>query len=309
MSRIIIAKIISLCYTNFMNGIIVVNAYIQKQSELNQALRVQEELDNLNIQTKIVYTNEIAVFISNGHFNCNFKDIVFCIYLDKDKHILHMLEKLNIKIFNNSTAIEICDDKLLTHIALAQNNIPMPKTIGGVLCYYPQAKVKENILQLADKELGYPMIIKECYGSLGKGIYLVNNKQELYEIAEKVKLKPHLYQQFIKESSGKDIRVIVIGGKCVGGMLRQNSTDFRSNIEVGGKGYPTTLTQEQIDLCEIVSKILNLDYCGIDLLIDKDGKPLVCEVNSNAFFRTFEQITNINVAKIYANHIKNSLEK
>lgn len=309
MSRIFIAIIISLCYTNFMIGIIVVNAYIQKQTELNQAFRIQEELDKLNIQTKIVYTNEIAVFISSGNFNCNFKHIDFCIYLDKDKHILQMLKKLNIKIFNNVKAIEICDDKLLTHIALAQSDIPMPKTIGGVLCYYPQAKVQENILQIAENELGYPMIIKECYGSLGKGIYLINNKDELNEIAEKVKLKPHLFQQFIKESSGKDIRVIVIGGKCVGGMLRQNSADFRSNIEVGGKGYPTTLTQEQIDLCERVSKILNLDYCGIDLLIDKHGKPLVCEVNSNAFFRTFEQITNINVAKLYAEHIKNSLAK
>ena len=45
------------------------------------------------------------------------------------------------------------------------------------------------------------------------------------------------------------IRVIVIGGKCIGGMLRQNDSDFRSNIEIGGTGKQISLNKEQIAIC------------------------------------------------------------
>ncbi len=291
-----------------MNGIIVVNAYATTKSELNQALRLQEEFSKLNVSINILHTDEIAVLIEDGNFSF-VKNFDFCIYLDKDKHILEMLSKLNIRLFNNAKAIEICDDKLLTHITLAQNSIAMPKTIGGVLCYYPNVKVKARILDNAEKQLGYPMIIKEAYGSCGKGVFLANDRDELEEIAEKVKLKPHLFQQFIKSSKGKDIRVIVIGGKCIGGMLRQNDSDFRSNIEIGGTGKQFTLNKEQIAICERVADILKLDYCGIDLLIDNNNKSLVCEVNSNAFFATFEKITQINVAKIYCEYILQHIYK
>ena len=291
-----------------MNGIIVVNAYATTKSELNQALRLQEEFIKLNVSINIVHTDEIAVLIEDGNFSF-VKNFDFCIYLDKDKHILEMLSKLNIRLFNNAKAIEICDDKLLTHITLAQNSFAMPKTIGGVLCYYPNVKVKARILDNAEEQLGYPMIIKEAHGSCGKGVFLANDREELEEIAEKVKLKPHLFQQFIKSSKGKDIRVIVIGGKCIGGMLRQNDSDFRSNIEIGGTGKQISLNKEQIAICERVADILNLDYCGIDLLIDNDNKALVCEVNSNAFFAAFEKITQINVAKIYSEYILQHIYK
>ncbi|MDE6597868.1 MAG: hypothetical protein K2K60_04440, partial [Clostridia bacterium] len=54
------------------------------------------------------------------------------------------------------------------------------------------------------------------------------------------------------------------------------------------------------DLCEKVARILNLDYCGIDILLDNDGKRYVCEVNSNAFFAEAEKVCGVNIAKKYA---------
>ncbi len=286
-----------------MNGIIIVNAYAKSKTELNQALRLKEELEILGVIIQIIPTDELSVIIYNGTIVNDLVNIDFCIYLDKDKHLLEKLEKLNIKLFNKASAIEICDDKLLTHIMLSNNNIPMPKTIGGVLCYYPDAKVKKSILDKVEKELSYPVIIKESYGSCGKSVYLAKNRLELEQIADNVKLKPHIFQEFIKESSGTDTRVIVIGGKFIGAMCRQNTNDFRSNIELGGNGYKAQLTAAQIALCQNVAKTLNLDYCGIDLLTNKNNQPLVCEVNSNAFFGMFESITKINVAKLYSKYI------
>ncbi len=151
-------------------------------------------------------------------------------------------------------------------------------------------------------ELGYPLIVKECYGSLGKGVYKADDRASLEKIAEAVKLKPHIFQKFIAESAGTDIRVIVIGGKPVAAMRRVSDGDFRSNLELGGKGEKFDCPAHMADLCAKTSEILGLDYCGIDVLARNDGY-CICEVNSNAFFGGIERVTGVNVARLYARHI------
>ena len=102
--------------------------------------------------------------------------------------------------------------------------------------------------------------------------------------------------------------MIVVGGKVAAAMLRSSKTDFRSNIELGGIGSPIEISENLKQTCEKVAALLNLDYCGIDVLIAKDGY-LVCEVNSNAFFGGIEKVTGVNVAKRYAEHIYNEIYK
>ncbi|MDE7070595.1 MAG: ATP-grasp domain-containing protein, partial [Clostridia bacterium] len=138
--------------------------------------------------------------------------------------------------------------------------------------------------------------------SLGKGVFKVDGREELESIAEQVKGVPHLFQEYIFSSHGKDIRVIVIGGKAVVGMLRKSQGDFRSNIELGGIGEKINLPETVIELVQSVAKILKLDYCGVDVLIGDDGY-YICEVNSNAFFGGIESVTEVNVAKAYAQYV------
>lgn len=85
-------------------------------------------------------------------------------------------------------------------------------------------------------------------------------------------------------------------------MIRQSDNDFRSNLELGGVGIAITPPDEVIDMCERVSTILDLDYCGIDVLFG-ENKFYICEVNSNAFFGGIEQATKINVGKLYSWYI------
>lgn len=286
-----------------MKGIIIVNGYINSNSELNQALRLKEEFSLLGVSIDIKKNNDFLCYISQNNLHCKVNDYDFCVYLDKDKYVLNALSKIGIKIFNSPKNIQLCDDKFLTLLELANHGIDIPTTLPGVLCYYPNATVQPEILNNVEQQLNYPIVVKECYGSLGKGVYLCDNRAELEQIAEKLRLLPHIFQQFIASSRGKDVRTIVVGGKYVGCMLRENSADFRSNVEVGGVGKPYNPDEKFIKVSEKVAKILNLDYCGIDLLIGEDDTPIVCEVNSNAFFGTFEKTTKINVAQIYAKYI------
>ncbi|MCD8373156.1 MAG: RimK family alpha-L-glutamate ligase [Clostridia bacterium] len=283
-------------------GLILNNAYSTLKSSLNQSARLKDEFAKLGVQIDVKPNNFFPATIEDGNIKSKVCGYDFCIYLDKDKYISDMLEKSGLRLFNSHKAICDCDDKMVTSIRLANLGVKMPETIPGFLCYDPDAKIQTSALDYIEGELGYPVVVKTSYGSLGKGVFKADDRGGLYKIMEEVKCIPHLFQQFIKESSGTDLRVIAVGGKCVAAMKRTAENDFRSNIELGGKGEKFELSDDIKNLCKKVSEALGLDYCGIDILFGKDG-PLVCEVNSNAFFGGIEGVTKANVAACYAEYI------
>ena len=290
-------------------GLILINAYSRLKSSLNQSERLKEEFERLGVSTDIRRNDFFAAQIDgSGNIQTQTAGYDFCIYLDKDKYISHMLEKSGLRLFNSHTAIETCDDKMLTSIVLANNGIPMPETLAGLLCYDPEEEIKEHILESVESALGYPVVIKTSYGSLGKGVYKADGREELIKIAKDLKCTPHLFQQFIKSSSGRDIRVILIGGKFVAAMVRKSDGDFRSNLGLGGTAEKIGPPKEVISLCERTAKLLKLDYCGIDVLFGEEGY-YICEVNSNAFFGGIEKTTEVNIAKAYAEYIYNEIYK
>lgn len=284
-------------------GLILINAYTQIPHALEQAERLKQELTALGAQAEIRRNDFFAAYTTeNGEIAGIANEFDFCIYLDKDKYVSQMLEKAGLKLFNSHAAVQACDDKMTTFILLANSGIAMPKTLSGFLCYTPEAHVRESALQRIERELGYPAVIKTACGSLGKGVYKVDNRAELTQIAEELKCTPHLFQRFVSESAGKDMRVIVIGGKTAAAMVRTSKDDFRSNLELGGTGTAIEAPPEAKEICEKAARILGLDFCGIDLLFGKNGL-LLCEVNSNAFFGGIEKATGVNVARLYAEHI------
>lgn len=283
-------------------GIILVNAYYDLPAYLNQAYRLKEEFSKLGITADIVASDGIGLYLSDGKVKLT--DVPdFCIYYDKDKYLSQMLEKAGVRLFNPHSAIVACDDKTTTLVALAGNGIPMPDTVSGLLCFTPEKKVSKETLDNIENTLGYPLIAKESYGSLGKGVYKIDDREKLERIAEKLKTKPHLYQKYVATSYGRDMRVVVVGGKTVAAMIRRSNGDFRSNIELGGKGEKLEADERLKALSEKVARLLSLDYCGIDWLFGENGEPVLCEVNSNAFFGGIEHVTGINVAKAYAEHV------
>lgn len=284
-------------------ALILINAYSQLKSGFNQAQRLKEELVNFGVDPLICRADELNLLVSeSGGIEGLDENFDFCIYLDKDRYRARMLELAGLRLFNPARAIEVCDDKLLTYLSLSGSGVPVVRTIGGLLCYTPDAPLSFRIIDNAERELGYPVIVKESYGSLGKGVYKADDRAQLIELCEKLKFTPHLFQKCVTASLGRDIRVIVIGGRCVAAMLRTSNGDFRSNLELGGSGSIYEIDGKLRDICVRTAKSLNLDYCGIDVLFGDDGYK-ICEVNSNAFFGGIERVTGVNVARNYAEYI------
>lgn len=282
------------------SGLLIINGYGITSGTINQVERLTEEFKKLGVTVDLKKNNEILTCIQNNVI-VNLPKYDFVLYLDKDKYVARMLTKAGYRLFNSIESIELCDDKMLTHIALANSGIKMPKTISSTLCYRDNGNrdFSESVL----KELSFPFIVKENYGSLGKQVYLVNNKSEFMDIENRLIHIPHIYQEFISSSVGKDYRVIVIGHEVVAYMKRENKHSYLSNLASGGSASVVKLPENYLNMAIKASKILRLDYCGVDLLEGPNNEPILSEVNSNAFFEGIEKITGINVASEYAKYI------
>ena len=291
-----------------MKGIVLLNAYTKSAGANRQASRIAEELNALGVQTEMRLNGAFDADIFSSRVRLAQKPD-FVVYLDKDKYLSRLWEKEGVRLFNSADGVEVCDDKMLTYISLANGGVEIPDTLPAPLCYYPDARVREEYCRVVEERLGYPLVVKKSFGSWGMDVNLIQNFAELTKIAEEYKLFPHLYQKYIAAKRGEDTRVLVIGGKAVAAMRRRNDGDFRSNIELGGRGYPAEITKSYREISERAARLLSLDYCGIDLLEGEDGRPIVCEVNSNAFFNEAEKVTGVNIAGAYAAHIAREMKK
>lgn len=294
------------CSNVIMNVIIVVNAYIGNASQLSQAERIGEELNKLGVNAKICRNFNLAR-IEDGKIVAPECD--FVVYLDKDKVAARLLERAGRRLFNRAEAIEVCDDKMLTHIRLADCGIAMPDCLYAPLCYSKTAQPDKMYLADVSRSLGFPLVAKACYGSLGAGVELIENADALTDYERRNILLPHFYQRYIDCGRGEDIRVILVGGKYVCAMRRINDRDFRSNIELGGRGERYKADEALIALCERVAGELGLDYCGMDILTDRDGRRYVCEVNSNAFFAAAERVCGVNIAGAFAKYMTECMKQ
>ena len=141
---------------------------------------------------------------------------------------------------------------------------------------------------------------------MGRGVFLAKNRAELDALFVRLRMEPHLYQKFTGRG-GEDYRVIVIGGRAVAAMKRVNENDFRSNIELGGEGTAVGFTEDLRSVAERAAASLGLDYAGVDIL-EENGKLFLCEVNSNAHFKTTLECTGVNMAVEIMRHISRRLE-
>ncbi len=292
-----------------MKGLIIRNAYHDYEQLNYQVENIKSELISLGASVDVL-RNGYDVYVDRDcSLVSTLKAYDFCVYLDKDKYLGTMLEKLGIKVFNPISAIETCDDKMLTYLALSGSGICVPKTISAPLCFTSGAKVLEEDASKIIDILSLPLVAKKSFSSLGKGVYLINTKKELIDFINQNPFEPKIYQEFISSSVGRDVRIICIGKKFYSAIERYSTSDFRSNAALGGNARKIFPSKSFIETAEKVASILNLDYMGIDLLYGENGEPIVCEVNSNAYFSTMDKVAGVNVAKRYAEYIISKIKE
>jgi gamma-F420-2:alpha-L-glutamate ligase len=215
------------------------------------------------------------------------------------KAVFRHLERMGVLFINGSDAIDTVKDKLYTMQILAQNNVPHPKTM----------LVRSPVdVDYVEKRIGFPIVVKSLSGTHGKGVYLAENKKnfsQLMDMMEQINDRFNIIlQEFVSDSYGKDVRIIVVGGKVIGAMKRESiDGDFRANITRGGEAKPVDIDEQMEYLALESTKLLGLDIGGVDLLYDNGGYK-ICEVNSSPGFFGMEKYTEIKVSEEIVSYVK-----
>ncbi len=220
----------------------------------------------------------------------------FVLFWDKDTRLATLLERVGVHVYNPARAIELCDDKSATHRLLAAAGIPQPETLLAPMTYTDVAAPIEPFLAAAVERLGLPLVVKECYGSFGDQVSLATTDEELHTLAYAMQSRPFLLQRFVREASGEDVRLYVVGDRTVAAMRRRSNGDFRANLRQGGTAEPYEPTAAEVELARQCCRTLGLCFGGVDLLHTADGGALVCEVNSNAHLAGIIACTGVDVA-------------
>ena len=228
----------------------------------------------------------------------------FALFWDKDVRLARAMEAAGMRLYNTAAAVAVCDDKAATHLALCGHGIPMPETYVMPMTYVSYDAAGEEALCRAERALGYPLVVKECFGSLGGQVYLANTPDELRALVKTMAARPFVLQKFMYRSRGVDRRLYVVGGEVVAAMTRQNDRDFRANVGAGGSGKPYVPTAEETAIALRCCEILGCGMAGVDLLYDEDGCPVVCEVNSSAQTKELIACTGVDVDAHIIAHVK-----
>ena len=205
--------------------------------------------------------------------------------------VIRHLERLGVYSVNSSQSIENVKDKLYTLQILAESNLPIPKTI---LLKFP---VDATIVT---RHLKFPVVVKTLSGTQGMGVFLSTAQDSFEDLMQLIhatnKSANIILQEFIEMSEGRDLRVFVVGGRVVGAMERTaRSGTFKANCSIGGSGMRHEVTHEIESLAVEISRILDLDVAGIDLLFDRKGFK-ICEVNSAPGFEAMENYCGLDIA-------------
>ena len=215
--------------------------------------------------------------------------------------VVRQFEMAGIYTLNGSLAITRSRDKLRAHQILSRKKLGMPVT--GF------AHSTTNVEQLIEMAGGAPLVIKLLESAQGKGVVLAETKKAAQSVIEAFRgLDAHfLIQEFIKESSGTDIRCFVIGDKVVASMMRRaQDGDFRSNLHAGGIGEKVKITPKERKTAVAAARAMGLDVAGVDL-VRSDRGPLILEVNSSPGLEGIEGTSGKDIAGLMIEHLEKNI--
>jgi [lysine-biosynthesis-protein LysW]--L-2-aminoadipate ligase len=264
--------------------------FIHSLIRKDEHLLIDELKQHPNIIITMIDDREITFTLGKNNYNI---DVVLerCINHSRALHSLRLFESLGIICVNSYKVGNICGDKLLTSVALAEHHIPQPEV--------RVAFTQESALK-AIEDMGYSVVLKPAVGSWGRLISKVNDR----DAAESLLEHKHVlgsyhhsiyYIQKYVEKHGRDIRSFVVGDDCIAAIYR-TSEHWITNTARGGKASRCIVTPELREISLKAAEAVGGGVVAIDLFETSQGI-LVNEVNYTMEFKNSIDTTGINIPK------------
>lgn len=197
-----------------------------------------------------------------------------------------------------SGAIACSRDKLHSLQIMAGAGLPIPRT---AVIARPEA-----IYAAVEAVGGLPAVVKLIHGTQGRGVFLVHHLATLSATLRRVEElnRQAIVQEFIAEAGGRDLRLIVVGNRCVAAMERRAlSGEFRANLHRGGTATPLIPDAATVALAVSAARAHGLAVAGVDLIPSSRG-PLLLEVNSSPGLEGIERVSGVNVAGAIVEYVE-----
>jgi ribosomal protein S6--L-glutamate ligase len=210
--------------------------------------------------------------------------------------VVNQLDMMGVPVLNNSVPIARSRDKLRCLQLLSRFGLDIPRTVMT----NQKAEVPMALRQIG----GLPAILKLIRGTQGIGVMIAHTQEEIEGILDTMTDlgQEILLQEFIRESRGRDLRVLVVGDQAVAAMRRTaKAGEFRANLHRGGAGKPVKIPAGYAEIALQATRVMGLELAGVDLLETKQG-PKVVEVNSSPGFEGLEKATKIDIAGLIIEH-------
>ncbi|WP_245544557.1 ATP-grasp domain-containing protein [Metallosphaera yellowstonensis] len=204
--------------------------------------------------------------------------------------MLREVENSGVKMMNSVSSMLLARDKFASISTLAKHGVDVP----------PTAIVEEpmEIMRLV-QEWG-EVVIKPLIGSLGLGSVKVSDPDVAFRIARSILSvnQPVYVQKYVKKPN-RDIRAFVVGERMLGSIYRMSQDNWKTNVAQGALVQamsPPELSEVE-EISVKATKILGLEYAGVDIVEDLEGGYKVLEVNAAPLWKGFQAATSINPAK------------
>lgn len=193
-------------------------------------------------------------------------------------------ESEGLVVIDDSMSILRCTNKIYMHNLLHSNKIHAPKT-------FILSKESPDHLAAAEAEVGFPMIIKIPDGSFSKGVYKVENQEELRKVTEELFKKTALLLAQEYFYTDFDWRIGVLNDRPIFA-CKYYMTKGHWQIYDHGKANDKDFSgpSETLPLSKVPKHVLNTavkvshhvgdSLYGVDLK-EKNGKAYVIEINDN----------------------------
>lgn len=253
-----------------------------------------EKTQSIGIKSKIVDAKTLSIGTCSKAKDLQLGDVILqrSVSYYRGLYVTACLEFLGFKVINRFEVGQVCGNKLITSIRLAENKIPTPKT--------QFAFSAESGLETI-KNTGFPVVLKPVVGSWGRGIYPLRDLETANMIIEMREeddspLSRIYYIQEMVDRPSRDIRCIVIGDQVLTAIYRYSSqSEWRTNVALGGKVELAPITKEMEDLALRAAKAVGGGILGVDMMEDKNRGLVVHEVNNTVEFRGAASVSKADI--------------
>lgn len=272
---------------------------------LTSRIRVEEKLlfeamRRRTIDFDVIDDGELLLDLAHAGDTWQRYDAVLCRSVSQSRGlaIAYVLEQWGIPVFNPPAVTAMCNDKLLTTLALLRAGVPVPRT----LLAFAEHTAVQGI-----EELGYPAVLKPVTGSWGRLLARINDRDAAEAVLEHQETLGsyqhhiHYIQQYV-DKPHRDIRAFVVGERVICAIYR-TSEHWVTNTARGAVATNCPVTPELNALCTNAARAVGGGILAVDVLEDPEHGLLVNEINATMEFRNSIAPTGVDIPQTMLDYV------